>query len=198
MFDEVFSAIRGIGSMGVVLSVDDTGQAQTVTVMSGNGALRANVEVLQLFGFSSVPPAHGGICLLLAVGADPANLRALPIACPAARFGTMGVGESALYASDGTRIHAKPDGTIEIWAGKAVTVNAPTINANATISANVTAPAVAVNATNSVVLTTPIVVVTGTLYVEGEVYAQFTKTNITLSSHVHADPQGGDTGTPVG
>ncbi|MHB1305382.1 MAG: phage baseplate assembly protein domain-containing protein [Acidiphilium sp.] len=171
MLDEVFGAIRGIASMGVVQAVQDGGTAQTVTVLAGDGVLRANVEVMQIFGFASLAPANGAICLLLAVGADPANLRALPIACPAARFGQLGGGESVQYASDGSRIHIKPDGSIAIWAAASVTVNAPAVTFNG--------PAVTIDGTLTV---TEDVVIAGGSYI----------------THTHSDPQGGETGPPEG
>lgn len=127
MIDEMFGAIRGMVSIGIVQSVDDGGEVQTVTVMTADGALRADVEVMQMFGFASMPPSAGAICLLLAVGADPANLRALPVATPAARFGGMAAGESAIYAVDGSRVHIKAGGVIEIWAGTSLTINAPEV-----------------------------------------------------------------------
>jgi phage gp45-like len=135
MIDEIFSSLRGLISIGVVQSADDTGEAQTVTLVTADGAMRADVEVMQIFGFSSLAPTAGAICLVLAVGADPANLRALPIACPAARFGGLVGGDACLYALDGSRVHVKPSGEVEIWAGATVTINAPNVVLTGTLTA---------------------------------------------------------------
>ena len=136
----LFGDIRGIVSLGIVAAVDDTGQAQRVTVKRADGATHADVEVLQPFGFASMPPAAGAVCLLLAVGADPANLVALPIGCPAQRYGAQAAGESTLYAADGTRVAVRAGGVVEVWGGTQVIVNSPQVTVTAaggvTINAN--------------------------------------------------------------
>jgi adhesin HecA-like repeat protein len=135
MIDEIFSSLRGVVSIGVVQSANDAGEAQTVTLVTADGVVRADVEVMQIFGFASLPPSNGAICLVVAVGGDPANLRALPIACPAARFGGMVGGDAAMYAADGSRVHIKPDGVVEIWAGSTLTINAPNVTLTGTLTA---------------------------------------------------------------
>lgn len=134
MIDEIFGALRGIAGMGTVQSVNDVGEAQTVTVEMQDGAVRADVEVLQVFGLASVPPANGAICLLIAVGGDPANLRAWPIASPSARFGGLQPGEMCIYAVDGSRVHIKQGGIVEVWAGASMVINAPAVTVNGTMT----------------------------------------------------------------
>lgn len=132
--------LRALISYGVVTNVDDSGSAQTATVTTGDGVLRAEVEVMQPFGLASVPPADGATTVLLQIGGDPANLVALPMSNPSTRFGGLGAGEAVLYAGDGTRIHVKPGGVVEVW-GVSVTVNAQTLTINAaggtTINGNI-------------------------------------------------------------
>lgn len=164
MLDEIFGAIRGLGCIGLVQSVDDAGEVQTVTVVTADGAVRADVEVMQMFGFTSMAPVNGAICLVFAVGGDPGNLRALPVACPAARFGGLAAGESAIYAVDGSRVHIKVGGVIEIWAGTSLKINAADVTMTGTLTVDTD------------------VVVAGGSYLK----------------HVHADAQGGVTGTPQG
>ena len=168
MLDEIYGAMRGIAGLGLVLAVDDSGAAQTMTVQCADGVVRDQVEVMQWFGFASMPPAEGVICMVFAVGGDPANLRALPVACPAARMGNLSAGDAAVYAQDGTRIHVKSGGDVEIWA-KTCTIHAP---AGGTLDGNFT--------------------VTGTLAVDQDV----TIGSLSVKDHVHDDPQGGTTGTP--
>lgn len=136
MLDDIYRQIRGLAAMGIVNAADDSGEVQTVTVTTADGAVRADVEVMQIFGFASMPPAAGAICLLLAVGADPATLRALPIACPAARFGALAPGDACIYAPDGSRVHIRQNGAIEIWAGSTLTINAPNVAINGKLSAD--------------------------------------------------------------
>jgi phage baseplate assembly protein V len=134
MIDEIFGTLRGLANIGVVQSANDTGEVQTVTVITADGALRADVEVMQMYGFASLAPANGAICLLIAVGGDPANLRALPVATPAARFGGMAPGDTCVYAQDGSRIHIKQGGVIEIWAGASLTINAAEVTMTGTLN----------------------------------------------------------------
>lgn len=165
---EVYALLRGLAAYGTIAAVDDTGQAQRVSATSADGVNRADVEVHQAFGFASCPPAQGGICVLIAVGADPANLVALPLAAPAQRLGNLQPGEAAIYGSDGSRVHIKTGGVIEIWGGTSVTINAP---------------AVTINAPNGVT-------VNGTLTVSDDVIVD----GMSVKNHNHSDPQGGDTG----
>lgn len=123
--------LRSLISYGVITGVDDSGGAQTATVLTASGALHAGVEVMQPFGIASSPPADGATTVVLAVGGDPANLVALPLSNPSTRFGGLGAGESVLYAGDGTRVHVKPRGIVEVW-GVNVTVNATSVTLNTT------------------------------------------------------------------
>lgn len=129
---DVIRDVRGMITLGVVMAVDDTGQAQTVSVKTAAGAIRAGVEVLMPFGLSTLPPLDGAICLLFAVGADPANLRALPIGNPSARYGAQNTGESTLYAQDGTRVSARQGGALELWGGNTIAATTKTATVNAT------------------------------------------------------------------
>jgi len=146
---QAISNLRGLVGMGVVSSVDDTGGAQRVNLETGTGVSRADVEVAWPFGFSSNAPANGAICVVLAVGADPSNLVVLPPQNPSCRFGKLQPGEAVMYAADGTRVHLRTGGEVEIWGGTSVTtntktcvINAPngcTINGNVTVNGNLTA-----------------------------------------------------------
>ena len=175
--DEVFSNLRGVAGYGVVSAVDDTGQAQTVSASTADGADRADVEVHQPFGFASNPPATAAIAVFVAVGADPANLVALPLACPAQRFGNLEPGEAVMYAADGTRVHLRAGGVIEIWGGTSITVNSPLVVINApngaTVNGNLT--------------------VNGTLTVSEDI----TVAGKSVLDHIHPAP-GGNTGTMIG
>lgn len=168
MLDEIYGAIRGLNGLGLVTAVDDTGPAQTLTVHCADGVVRDQVEVMQWFGFASMPPTEGAICMVFAVGGDPANLRALPVACPSARMGNLAAGDSAVYAQDGTRVHVKTGGDVEIWA-KTCTLHAPD---GGILDGDFT--------------------VTGTLAVDQDV----TIGTLSVKNHIHDDPQGGTTGAP--
>ncbi len=145
---DLWGGLRGAVAYGVVTSVDDTGGAQTANVTTGTGVNRANVEVAQAFGFSSVPPADGAVGVLFEIGGDPGNLLVMPLGNPSTRFGNLAPGEAVMYAADGTRVHLRQGGAVEIWGGTSVTVNTKTctinapngcaINGNVTITGNLT------------------------------------------------------------
>lgn len=103
---------------GVILNVYDAGQVQTVDVQAYDGVTYAGIEVWQPFGHASSAPV-GATCILLAMGGDPANLRAF-VKSPQTRFGGLARGESVLYGSDGSRVAVRQGGTIEVLGATAV------------------------------------------------------------------------------
>jgi phage baseplate assembly protein V len=154
MIDEIYGDMRGIVSEGVVLAVDDTGMVQTVDVITHDGVIRTAVEVHQVAGFSSVPEP-GGKALVFAVGADPANLRALPLS-DTVRYGGQQNGERTFYGPDGSRVSMRQGGTIDIWAGNLVVIHTPDMQIFATGGLQITGN----------------VTVTGTLTVTGDIIDQ--------------------------
>ncbi|MTW19355.1 hypothetical protein GJ689_24490 [Rhodoplanes serenus] len=121
---DIVHMLRGLIARAVVRGSDDTKATQLVDVTVREGHDRTAVEVLQPFGLASRPPA-GGLTIVLAVGGDQGDLVALPIGAPGARLGHLAEGEAALYGADGSRVHIKQDGSIEITAHKGVTVKTP-------------------------------------------------------------------------
>ena len=98
MIDQIVGDLRATIVRGVVRAVNDGGALQTVDVETADGFIRAGVEVMQVFGHAGMPPAEGIGCILLAVGGDPGNYVALPLASPARRFGNQPAGDSTLRA----------------------------------------------------------------------------------------------------
>jgi len=124
--DQAFD-LRNLIRMGIVQAVDDSGQAQSALVQTNDGATHAAVEVQQGFGFASRPPGDGALAIVLAIGGDPGQLVVLPLANPSSRFGDLLPGEAVLYGSDGTRVHIRQGGTVEVHAATQVIVNAPSV-----------------------------------------------------------------------
>ena len=125
---------------GIVIAVNDGGQAQTVDVKTHDGAVYSGIEVWQAFGVSSVPPADGALAMLFAVGDDPANRMAW-LYNPSQRFGGATPGHTILYGADGSRV-AIEDGTISVLGIQHVVVKSPDVTVQAphgvTILGNVT------------------------------------------------------------
>ena len=155
---DIVGNVRAMLGYAVVNDVDDTGGAQMLSVTTGDGVQRAEVEVVQPFGFSSVPPPDGAVTLLLSVGADPGNLVALSVANPSARFGKLGPGEAIIYGGDGSRVHIRQGGAIEIWGGTSVTVNTKTATVNATTAVDVTTETATITAPAGTIIDGPVTI----------------------------------------
>ncbi|MDI4664721.1 phage baseplate assembly protein [Xanthobacter autotrophicus] len=110
---ETAHLIRGLVTRGRVTASNDNSEAQTVNVTQWKDVEHADVEVLQTFGLASRAPRNG-LVVLFAVGGDQGDLVALPVGQPGVRLGNLDEGEAALYCIDGSRVHIKADGTVEI------------------------------------------------------------------------------------
>lgn len=138
--EHVYDA-RAMIQLADVQSINDTGQAQTATVMTSAGAVYSDIEVIQTYGVSSAAPVDGAIALVFAVGGDPANLRAF-LFNPSFRYGRQQPGESAIFAPDGTRVVVREGGVVEVIGGNQIKLTAPTVTINASAAANITAPVI--------------------------------------------------------
>lgn len=120
--------LRGGIARGAVAGTADDGQAQTVDVETHEGVLRAGVEVMQVYGLASRPPAGpGAIALLLAIGGDQGDMVALPIGVPSLRFGNLAPGETVLHDDFGNRVHIKAGGIVEVSAATKIVLRAPLV-----------------------------------------------------------------------
>jgi phage gp45-like len=113
------ASLRGQLVRAVVHSINDTGGSQALVVETHEGVIRTGVEVLQPYGLAS-KPAAGGLTVLLAIGGDQGDMVALP-AAGGARLGVED-GEAALYTDEGTRVHLRGGGLVEIAAAASVEV----------------------------------------------------------------------------
>jgi phage baseplate assembly protein V len=133
---------RVLVTRGVVGTILDNGLVQTADVTTHDGVTRGAVEVFHMFGVTSVAPANGSTIVLLANGGDESDMIGLPVACAWARLGGLLAGETAIYGVDGTRIHIKQGGIVQVLAAAAVDITAPTCtitcSGGITLAANVT------------------------------------------------------------
>lgn len=111
--------LRGLLARGVVHRVDDAGGVPTADVETHDGVLRSGVEVLMPYGLAA-RPAGAGLTVVLAIGGDSSDAVALPLA-GGARF-AVEEGESALYTDEGTRVHLRGGGLVEVRAATEVAV----------------------------------------------------------------------------
>lgn len=119
MNNEDAASLRGQVVRGVVHSVDDAAGSQALVVETHEGVIRSGVPVLQPYGLAS-RPAPGGLTVLLAIGGDQGDMVALP-STGGARLGVE-TGEAALYTDEGTRVHLRSGGLVEVAAATEVAV----------------------------------------------------------------------------
>jgi phage baseplate assembly protein V len=172
--------LRGASMRGLVVAVDDTGPMQTVDVQTHDGFVRSGIEVYQMFGVATCAPAVGSVVQLMAFGADPGDLVALPMITPALRYGGLAQGEVVLYDNTGDRVALRNGGFVQILA--ASTIELAVGGTSVTLSSS--GIAVVGNITQ-----------TGNIDSTGDHIAN----GISLDNHEHSgiQPGGSNTGPPV-
>ncbi|HQU16619.1 MAG TPA: phage baseplate assembly protein [Gammaproteobacteria bacterium] len=159
---DVFDA-RGQIRHATVAAVDDSAAAQTVTVVTDEAGTYAQVPVATQWGFASNPPLRGLRAVLVALGGDPANWRAI-LTSVGRRLGGLSPGEVAMYANNGSRVALRQLGVVEVLAGSKVVITAATtVEVTAGTTVTITGPGGITLAGN--------VTVAGTLTVSGLITA---------------------------
>lgn len=121
--DQLHQLLRTQILRGVVLAVDDTGAAQTVTVRTHYGVVRAQVEVAQTYGLSAHVPLDGAIAHVFANAGDPADLVAIVAYNPnVARMGNLAEGETCLYDRVGQKIYLHDGKIVRVDAAREMQV----------------------------------------------------------------------------
>jgi phage baseplate assembly protein V len=127
MNEHIYDA-RAMIREATVVTVNDTGGVQTVDVVTAEGGVFAGIPVIQAWGFASKPPLSGLKAVLLCVGGDPANMRAI-LYSTGRRMGGLNDGEAVAYSNNGARLAFRQGGTLQIAAGTAIEINAPNVTA---------------------------------------------------------------------
>jgi len=125
---------------GVLKAVSDNSNAQLCQVSLLDGELKSNVERVQNYGVTSVPP-EGALATVLFVGGDRSN--GLIIAAEDRKIRVKGLkaGEVAIYTDEGDEIYLKRGNeiafktkTMTVSAQSAVDITAPAITLNGAVS----------------------------------------------------------------
>lgn len=165
--EQAFDA-RSMLREATVIAINDAAAVQTVDVLTDEGAVYAGVVVIQAWGHASSPPLKGLKALLLGVGGDAANLRAL-LYSTGRRMGALARGESVSYGNNGARVAILQGGTVQVQAGTVVDIVAPNVTITASAGATLNGP-IAINGSltaNGAVQVNGNVTITGDLHVSG-------------------------------
>ena len=173
---------------GVLKAVSDNANAQLCQVSLLDGELKSNVERVQNYGMTSVPPA-GSLATVLFVGGDRSN--GLVIAAEDRKIRVKGLkaGEVAIYTDEGDEIYLKRGNEI-VFKTKTMTVSAQT-------AVDITAPTITLNGAVSISETLD---VTQNITAQAEVADQ--KGNLTeirsiFDAHTHTGNAGAPTSSPA-
>jgi len=113
-------------SRGVIESVNDANGIQVVKLSLLAGENKDKVERFQNFGFTSNPPAGSEAAIIFVSGNRE---HGIVVACDdrTKRKKSLAPGEAAIYTSDGTFVHLKTGGNIEVVASTKVLVTSPLV-----------------------------------------------------------------------
>lgn len=115
--------IRAIASRATVGRVDDAGRLQAVQISVLAGERLDNVQRLQQFGHSGMPPA-GSTCLLISIGGSRTHCVVIG-GEDNSRPRDLASGESQLYNSTGDFVWLKTSGEMVLKAASSVTIDSP-------------------------------------------------------------------------
>lgn len=122
-------ALRRIALMvgrSVLELVDDTPPVQVVQLSLLDDEVRANVERVQEYGFTS-HPHPGADAVAVAVAGSRDNLVVVAVDDRRYRLRALQAGEVAIYTDEGDKIVLKRGGTIEVTAATKVLITAPLV-----------------------------------------------------------------------
>jgi len=118
---EIVNKMRGLIRRVTVKDIKDDGQMQTASAEVAEGVWRDDLEIMQPYGFLSVPDDDGAVGVALAIGGDEGDMVILPLANPSQRMGGLGKGDVGLSNKFGDRIIIRAGGGIEVQAASSIT-----------------------------------------------------------------------------
>lgn len=108
----------------VIKAVNNSPNVQELQLAALAGESIDKVQNFQQFGFVSNPPI-GSEGIMVALGSNRENCVVIATENRKVRFKNTAPGESAIYTDDGTHIHLKKAGQVEIKTATKVTIDAP-------------------------------------------------------------------------
>ncbi|AWX14277.1 baseplate assembly protein [Mergibacter septicus] len=206
---------------GKINLVKSTGNIQTVQISALADETLTDVEFMQQFGFTSVPPA-GTEAVIVPVGGKTTHSIVIATENGSFRVKALKNGEVAIYDKSGSTIILKEGRVIEVDCDsynvkcQQFNVNTDGFTVNASSSADFTTPqlttsqvltangqingnsGIAVQGGNGAVFSGNIEQQGGNIITSGSVNAQddVVANNISLKNHLHQGDSGGTTGQP--
>lgn len=119
------SRLNTLARMAGVSAVSSSGPRVTATASVSDLESHPKVQVLEQYGFTSVPPA-GSQGLMLCLGGDGAHPVLLGVGNPSTRLPGLGSGDAAMHVGSvatGARVVLRANGSIEIEPGPAAVVS---------------------------------------------------------------------------
>ncbi|NLI28400.1 MAG: hypothetical protein GX413_13670 [Acetobacter sp.] len=179
---DLWMALRGHISRGVIRSVADDGDEQTVDIDTHYGRTRTKIPVHYPFGFASHVPHDGAVTHLVSSGADHSDPIALPPSNPSvSRMSGLAEGETCIYDAVGQAVYFRD--------GKIVQVDAHTVFN------------IRIGGTQIVSVDAGGVTITGALHATGIISSDddVKASSVSLKSHEHSGVKAGtdQSGQPV-
>lgn len=138
-FDRATAGIRNtlmiLTGKAVIKMVDDSGPLQKCQITGLAGETLSNIPRIQNFGFASNPPVDSE-AIILSLGGMRENVVIVTADNRIVRFKDLGSGESAVYTDDGTLIHLKKGGLIDVIAATKVLVTSPDVEFTGNVKIN--------------------------------------------------------------
>lgn len=122
-------ALRRVALMvgrAILELVDDGAPLQTLQLSLLSDEVRANVERVQQYGFTS-HPQNGAEAVAVAVGGSRDHLVVIAVDDRRYRLRGLAQGEVAIYTDEGDKIVLKRGGIIEMTAATQVVINSPLV-----------------------------------------------------------------------
>lgn len=108
----------------VIAAIDDSKDIQEAQISVLAGESMDRIPRLQEFGFASNPPKDSE-AIVVALGGNRENLVIIATDKRTVRFKNLASGESAIYTDDGTYLHLKKGGLVELKAATKLLVDVP-------------------------------------------------------------------------
>ena len=162
---DLYQKIRLGSSYFRLLSMNDSGDLQTMQVEGFIGELRGNADRMGEWGLASNPPLNSQL-LGIALGGNRGRIVVLGVEDRATRPRDLEAGEVVLYTIAGRSISLKPDGSVEI--------EGTSIDSAASAANDLSGATVSIDATGTVTITGASVSING----------------IDFSAHTHTTPAG--------